>query len=418
MARTIWALGDMFTIGEWLFDPNSRSLLKGGTEHRLSPKAAGVLQALAETPRQVWSRDALLERAWPNVIVGEEVLTHAIAELRSALGDDFRAPTYIETVHKSGYRAICHVAQSLGAESTDLGPDQSGCDGRDGFDLSAYAAYLQANDLFARRGRASLESALRAFATVLEWKREFAHAHVGMAKTLAYLAQYHAPRPGAVETALNHCSLARRLDPTLAEAFAVEGMIQAMFGDGGRARRLFRSAILLKPDSNETHYLLGRACFAHLEPRLAAPMLERAAALRGDDYDSLVLAGVSSEMIGDHCRARSNYILALPRLEARLAAFPGEYGALRGKAHCLVVLGRIAEVEPLLEQLYRHSDPIRHSPACILARMGESRKALDVLEESVDQGWRHAAWLRRDPCLQSLRETGRFRRIARSIGTA
>ncbi|MGZ8283840.1 MAG: winged helix-turn-helix domain-containing protein, partial [Allosphingosinicella sp.] len=69
----------MLTIGNWSFDPASRALRRRGTERRLTPKASGVLQALAETPRQVWSRDALLERVWPDVIVGEEVLTHAIA---------------------------------------------------------------------------------------------------------------------------------------------------------------------------------------------------------------------------------------------------------------------------------------------------------------------------------------------------
>ena len=85
----------MLKIGEWLFDAATRRVLQGPDERKLSPKASGVLCALAETPGQVWSRDALLERVWPGVTVGEEVLTHAIAELRRALGDDFRSPRYL-----------------------------------------------------------------------------------------------------------------------------------------------------------------------------------------------------------------------------------------------------------------------------------------------------------------------------------
>src|SRR3990170_7453464 len=96
----------MRTFGDSLFYPWTRGLCGRRGERRLSPKATGVLLALAETRGRVWSRDALLERVWPNVVVGEEVLTHAIAELRRAFGDDFRQPVLIETIHKSGYRLL------------------------------------------------------------------------------------------------------------------------------------------------------------------------------------------------------------------------------------------------------------------------------------------------------------------------
>src|SRR5688500_4686747 len=99
----------MIVIGKWGFDPATRRLVAGVAERRLSPQAGNVLAALAESPRRIWSREALLDRVWPDVIVGEEVLTHAIAELRAGLGDDFRAPAYIETVYKAGYRLKCAV---------------------------------------------------------------------------------------------------------------------------------------------------------------------------------------------------------------------------------------------------------------------------------------------------------------------
>lgn len=408
----------MLAIGQWLFDPGSRGLLLGNVERRLSPKAAGVLRALAKTPRQVWSRDALLERVWPNVIVGEEVLTHAVAELRSALDDDFRAPTFVETVHKSGYRLICPTADVPMRAGPVVPGASDDTEEADEADLSAYVAHFEACAWFEAGGRASLEAAECGFASALRREPRFALAHVGMAKTLIHLALYHAPRPGNIERALKHCRTARQLEPGLAEPLAVEASIHAVSGNDGPARQLFRAAMRMKPDCNETYHLLGRACFSELDPKLAAPVLERAAMLRGDDYNSLVLAATSSEMVGDPARARANYVLALPRIDARLEAFPEEYRALSGKAHCLVQLGRIGEAEPLLRRVCDHPDPVRHSPACIFALAGEGRAALDVLESSVDQGWRHAAWMRRDPCLHSLRGTARFRRIARSIGAA
>src|SRR5688500_13739800 len=118
----------MFAIGGWVFDPSTRRLCGPERDGRISPKAAAVLEALAETPGQVWTRDALLERVWPNVTVTEEVLTHAIAELRRALGDDARQPTYLETVHKSGYRLL---PQPVGGPQLGLNPRAS--------DLECYA---------------------------------------------------------------------------------------------------------------------------------------------------------------------------------------------------------------------------------------------------------------------------------------
>ena len=54
------------------------------------------------------------------------------------------------------------------------------------------------------------------------------------------------------------------------------------------------------PNSAETHYLLGRACLSELEFELAAAMFERAARLRTDDYQSLVLAGKMRDSAGSN----------------------------------------------------------------------------------------------------------------------
>lgn len=77
-----------------------------GTTSRLSPKAARVLTRLIDANGEVISRDDLLKDVWPNIHVGEEVLTQAIAELRRGFGDKARQPKYIETISKTGYRLL------------------------------------------------------------------------------------------------------------------------------------------------------------------------------------------------------------------------------------------------------------------------------------------------------------------------
>jgi DNA-binding winged helix-turn-helix (wHTH) protein/Flp pilus assembly protein TadD len=82
-----------------IFDPDHES-------HHLAPKAIAVLIALAEGAPETVSREHLLDQVWGRRYVSDEVLTHAITELRHALGDDSAHPEYIETIPKCGYRLL------------------------------------------------------------------------------------------------------------------------------------------------------------------------------------------------------------------------------------------------------------------------------------------------------------------------
>jgi DNA-binding winged helix-turn-helix (wHTH) protein/TolB-like protein/Flp pilus assembly protein TadD len=96
--------GAPFSVGDWLADPATNELRRGGEIVRVEPRAMDLLAVLAERPGTAVSRDELLAAAWPGVVVGDEALSQAIAKLRRALGDDPRAPSYIETIAKRGYR--------------------------------------------------------------------------------------------------------------------------------------------------------------------------------------------------------------------------------------------------------------------------------------------------------------------------
>ena len=73
---------------------------------QLAPKAFAVLDYLHQRPGQLVSKSELLDAVWPDVCVGDAVLKNNISELRKTLADDSRAPRYIETVHRRGYRFI------------------------------------------------------------------------------------------------------------------------------------------------------------------------------------------------------------------------------------------------------------------------------------------------------------------------
>ena len=98
-----------FRVAGVVVRPSLNRVERDGQEIRLRPKSMEVLAFLAVRPGQVATRDELLSAVWPGVSVAEEGLTQCIAEIREALGDNVRQPSYIETVPKRGYRLIVRV---------------------------------------------------------------------------------------------------------------------------------------------------------------------------------------------------------------------------------------------------------------------------------------------------------------------
>jgi DNA-binding winged helix-turn-helix (wHTH) protein len=95
-------------FGPFRFD-SANGLWRGPTEVRLPPRALAVLGALVARPGELVSKAALLDAGWKDAFVTEASLLEAIHVLRAALGDNRKAPSYIQTVHRRGYRFVAPV---------------------------------------------------------------------------------------------------------------------------------------------------------------------------------------------------------------------------------------------------------------------------------------------------------------------
>ena len=100
---------DPVLIGKWTFYPDILQLECGEKQVKLEPRAACLLFHLSKNAGTPVSRDKLIAKVWPNMVVGDEVLTGAINKLRKAFGDDSHHPSVIETIPKIGYRLIADV---------------------------------------------------------------------------------------------------------------------------------------------------------------------------------------------------------------------------------------------------------------------------------------------------------------------
>ena len=72
----------------------------------LPGKAFALLRYLVEHAGQLVSKAELFAALWPGTTVTDGALTFCIVELRKALGDNAKAPRFIETVHGRGYRFL------------------------------------------------------------------------------------------------------------------------------------------------------------------------------------------------------------------------------------------------------------------------------------------------------------------------
>ena len=103
-------------FGSFRFAPRTGQLWRDGSELRLTPRAAAVLQRLTERAQEIVTKQDLFDRVWGGLAVTDDALTSCIGELREALGDDARHPRYIETRHRRGFRLMMPVA-ALAADS-------------------------------------------------------------------------------------------------------------------------------------------------------------------------------------------------------------------------------------------------------------------------------------------------------------
>jgi predicted ATPase/DNA-binding winged helix-turn-helix (wHTH) protein len=108
-------LARYFVFEPFRLDVLDERLWCGDKSVRLGHKAMAVLQLLVSRPGQLVTKDDLLASAWRDTAVTDAVLTTVMRELRQALGDEARVPTFIETVHGRGYRFIAPVSETQAA---------------------------------------------------------------------------------------------------------------------------------------------------------------------------------------------------------------------------------------------------------------------------------------------------------------
>ena len=116
---------DEIIFGRFRLDLGNRVLTQGGTPVKLGSRALDILCVLASAGGTTVSKDELMARVWPGVLVEENNIQVQISAVRKALGGGEGGESHVVTVPGRGYRLIgFHTAgdhaQSAGETSPAL----------------------------------------------------------------------------------------------------------------------------------------------------------------------------------------------------------------------------------------------------------------------------------------------------------
>src|SRR3954466_5461540 len=100
---------ERYRFGPFKLQPDNRRLLKDGAAIPLRPRAFDLLVALVDRAGHLVTKDQLLDRVWPKMVVEEAALHVQVSALRKVLVADA-----ITTVSGRGYQFTLPVTEGDG----------------------------------------------------------------------------------------------------------------------------------------------------------------------------------------------------------------------------------------------------------------------------------------------------------------
>ncbi|MCB1379333.1 MAG: tetratricopeptide repeat protein, partial [Alphaproteobacteria bacterium] len=248
--------------------------------------------------------------------------------------------------------------------------------------VEAYTHYLKGREFFHRGSKSHYEMAKQMFARAIALDPGFARAHAGLADCNAFL--YMDYSEDLIAEVLANSEKALALEPELVEARASRGLALSAARRYAEARREFERAMALNPDHFELRFFYGRSCYDQGNLDTTIVHWERAAEIKADDYQSLILLNqvyVSLGRSGDATRVAQR---GVERAEREFARNPENPRPAYFIATALAKLGDVARAEHWAAQalsIAPNDYLTRYNIACFYSVCGKLTQAFDMLME-------------------------------------
>lgn len=437
-----------YEFGMFRLDAAERVLYRDGENVPLTPKTLELLVLLVERHGQIVDKETVMAALWPDTFVEETNLGQHVFRLRRALGNGSEANGYIETIPRRGYRFIAPLIPTpsprralrpqarwivlagltvlIAVVALVPGPRQPA------ISAEAQEAYLKGRHFWNRRTIPNFEKAIEHFRTAVELEPGYAVAWAGLADAYNFAGQ-----PARARVAAQR---ALKLDDTLAEAHAALGN-SSTFHDfdfpAGAAH--FRRAIALKPGYATAHQWLAFNLVAQGRLDEALTSIERARQLDPTSlimntdvgtvlyysrrYDDALFATQKALDLDPSFLQAYNVVglahLRKGRLDAAAAAFArvGDAAAAVSGVQITAARGRREEARRAFEDVEMRfaAGSLPGISTYVVAQcavaVGDSAKALALIESAYEQRDAHLTMMAVDPALDPLRTDPRFQRV-------
>ena len=275
----------------------------------------------------------------------------------------------------------------------------------------AYELYLLGRHHYSKFNIKNVEIAVHFCQRALEIDPNYARAWALLAMCQERLRM----RGKSEETGLPAAERALVLDPSLADAHAVRGLILMRLGRYDEALAAHEESLRLEPDSFDVRIHFGWTCFQLGRHEAAIEHGERAAQLLETDFLALTNVTMSYEALGRHEELISASRRALQRIEREIEAHPDNAIALALGAIELAQLGEQdrAKQWALRALANEPDDPgVQLNLGCAFARMNELEQAVDLLESCLPKmSPGYLNWMKKDPDLIPLHHHPRYRAL-------
>ena len=280
---------------------------------------------------------------------------------------------------------------------------------RPGTIVEAYEYYLKGKQAFLR---IRLSEAREQFEKAIALDADYALAYAGLSDTFSWLFEWEGGLSDDLMAAEKNSLRALQLAPNLAESHSSRGYVLSLEKKFGEAEKEFNEAIRINSNCFDAFYLYGRLCFGMGNIEKSAELLLKAAEVRREDYQSLLLAGQSVNML-ENGTTRAHEIIrqGLARARKQLETNPNDIRALSLGSGSLFEIGEREEAFNWIERallLDPNDSSTLVNGACLYAKDGQKGKALDMLEGAFSRGTGNKNWIRHDPDYDSLRQEPRF----------
>lgn len=262
-----------FRLGETSVCPATRIVSGPGGDKQIEPRVMQVLIALADAQGGVVTRDALLDRCWGGVFVGDDSLNRAIAGIRRVAAGVAGGSFEIETISRTGYRLTVRQAHEIASPTKSrrtmlMGMAAAGSVGAgiaafysrgtpapSASPIAASARQLYRNGLDLRsQGDVEAIGQVEAFfAKAVQTDPQFgeAWAALALARALQVPWEQDATQATIAAQAIFAANRALQIEPDLIEAQAAAALLPSSFRRWADAEASFRR--LLGADQKTTY---------------------------------------------------------------------------------------------------------------------------------------------------------------------